>query len=173
MLQQTVSYFPVSSQRASQVTLVVKNPSANAGDIRDADLILVMDPDPLEEGMATHSSILTWRIPWTEESGRLWFVGLQRVGHDKQFSMHTLILTPETWNCQPFLPSCPAPCSNFGTVPKICSVSGISANWISHSLYFNCWSSKTNTTNFHVLRRQISLVRGDFNTGKMRTIRKK
>ena len=52
--------------------------------------------DLLEEGMATHSSILTWRIPWTEESGRLWFVGLQRVGHDKRFSMHTLILTPET-----------------------------------------------------------------------------
>ena len=38
--------------------------------------------DPLEEGMATHSSILAWRIPWTEEPGRLWSIGLQRVGHD-------------------------------------------------------------------------------------------
>ena len=38
--------------------------------------------DPLEEGMATHSSILNWRIPWTEESGRLQSMGLQRVGHD-------------------------------------------------------------------------------------------
>ena len=37
--------------------------------------------DPLKEGMATHSSILTWRIPWTEESGRLQSIGLQRVGH--------------------------------------------------------------------------------------------
>ena len=37
--------------------------------------------DPLEEEMATHSSILAWRIPWTEESGRLWSMGLQRVGH--------------------------------------------------------------------------------------------
>ena len=35
--------------------------------------------DPLEEGMATHSSILAWRIPWTEEPGGLQSMGLQRV----------------------------------------------------------------------------------------------
>ena len=38
--------------------------------------------DPLEKGMATHSSILAWRIPWTEEPGRLQSVELQRVRHD-------------------------------------------------------------------------------------------
>jgi len=38
--------------------------------------------DPLEKGMATHSSILAWRIPWREEPGRLQSMGLQRVGHD-------------------------------------------------------------------------------------------
>ena len=38
--------------------------------------------DPLEKGMANHSSILLWRIPWKEEPGRLQFMGLQRVGHD-------------------------------------------------------------------------------------------
>ena len=38
--------------------------------------------DPLEEGMASHSSILAWRIPWTEESRGLQSKGLQRVGHD-------------------------------------------------------------------------------------------
>ena len=38
--------------------------------------------DPLEEGMATHSSILAWRIPWTDESGRKQPPGLHRVGHD-------------------------------------------------------------------------------------------
>ena len=38
--------------------------------------------DLLEEGMATHSSILAWRIPWTEEPGGLQFIGLQRVGHN-------------------------------------------------------------------------------------------
>ena len=37
---------------------------------------------PLEEGMATHSSILAWRIPWTEEPSGLQSIGLQRVGHD-------------------------------------------------------------------------------------------
>ena len=38
--------------------------------------------DPLEKAMATHSSILAWKIPWTEEPGRLQSMGLQRVGHD-------------------------------------------------------------------------------------------
>ena len=38
--------------------------------------------DPLEKGMATRSSTLAWRIPWTEEPGRLQSMGLQRVGHD-------------------------------------------------------------------------------------------
>ena len=38
--------------------------------------------DPLEKGMATHSSTLAWRIPWTEESGGLQSIGSQRVGYD-------------------------------------------------------------------------------------------
>ena len=38
--------------------------------------------DPLEEGLATHSSILAWRIPWTEEPGELQSLGSHRVGHD-------------------------------------------------------------------------------------------
>ena len=37
--------------------------------------------DPLEEGMATHSGILAWRIPWTQEPGGLQSIGLKRVGH--------------------------------------------------------------------------------------------
>ena len=46
--------------------------------------------DPLEEGMATQSSILAWRIPWTEEPGRLQSIGLQRVKHYcKQLNIHT------------------------------------------------------------------------------------
>ena len=46
--------------------------------------------DPLEEGMATHYSILAWRIPWTEEVGRLQFMGSQRIGH-KLVTEHTQI----------------------------------------------------------------------------------
>ena len=38
--------------------------------------------DALEKGMATHSTILAWKIPWTEEPGELQFMGSQRVGHD-------------------------------------------------------------------------------------------
>ena len=38
--------------------------------------------DPLEKGMATHSSVFAWRIAWTEEPGRLQSMGSQRVGHD-------------------------------------------------------------------------------------------
>ena len=55
---------------ASQVALVVKNPSVSAGYIRDASSSLGRE-DPLEKGMATHSSILAWRIPWREEPDRL------------------------------------------------------------------------------------------------------
>ena len=62
---------------ASQVALVVKNPPANAGDLRDAGSI-----PGSGAGMATHSSILAWRIPWTEEPGRLPSIGSQRVRHD-------------------------------------------------------------------------------------------
>ena len=44
--------------------------------------------NPLEEGMATHSSILAWRIPWTEEPGGLQSIKLQRVGHDWSYLVH-------------------------------------------------------------------------------------
>ena len=50
--------------------LVVKKLPANAGDVRDTSSI-PGSGKPLEEGMATHSSTLAWRIPWTEEPGRL------------------------------------------------------------------------------------------------------
>ena len=63
------------------MALVGKGPPANAGDIRDVGLILDWE-DPLEEGMATHSTILAWRIPWTEEPGKLQSMVWQRVRHD-------------------------------------------------------------------------------------------
>ena len=57
---------------ASQVALVVKNPPANARDVRD-----VGQEGPLEKDMATHPSILPWRIPRTEKSGGLQSTGSQ------------------------------------------------------------------------------------------------
>ena len=63
------------------MALVVKNPPANAGDVRDMGSILGRE-DPLEKEMATQSSILAWRIPWTEEPGGLQSTGSQRVRDD-------------------------------------------------------------------------------------------
>ena len=63
---------------ASQVALVVKNPPANAGDVR-MEVQSLGREDPLEEEMATHSSILAWRIPRTDEPG-----GLQSKGSQSQ-----------------------------------------------------------------------------------------
>ena len=59
---------------------MVKNPPANGGDI-EIQVRSLGQEDALEEGMATHSSILAWRIPWTEEPGGLWSIGSHRVRH--------------------------------------------------------------------------------------------
>ena len=63
---------------ASQVAQLVKNPPA----MQETLVQSLSWEDPLEEGMATHSSILAWRIPWTEEPGGLQSMGSQRVGHN-------------------------------------------------------------------------------------------
>ena len=57
-----------------------KEPVCKAGDIRDSGLNPSWE-DPLEEGIVAHSSILVWRIPWTEENGGLQSIGSQKVRH--------------------------------------------------------------------------------------------
>ena len=57
---------------------MVKNPPA----IQENWVQSLGQEDPLQKGMPTHSSILAWRIPWTEELGGLSSMGLQRVRHD-------------------------------------------------------------------------------------------
>ena len=64
-----------------QAAPVVKNLPANAGEAGDQFRSLGQE-DPLEKGMATHSSSLAWRIPWTKKPGRLQSVGSQRVRLD-------------------------------------------------------------------------------------------
>ena len=66
-----------------------KESACNAG---DSGLILRLGEEPLKKGMATHSSILAWRIPWTEEPGRLQTMGSQRVRHDGATNTFTLFL---------------------------------------------------------------------------------
>ena len=59
------------------MALVVKNPPTNAGEVKRYRFDPWVRKIPLEEGMATHSSILAWRILWTEEHGWLQSIGLQ------------------------------------------------------------------------------------------------
>ena len=61
---------------------VVQNPPANTGDARDVGFLFMGREDPLEEEMATHSSIFAKKIPWIEESGGLQSMGSQRAGHN-------------------------------------------------------------------------------------------
>ena len=67
--------------RASQVALVV-NTRLPVQERQETWVQALGWADPLEQGMATHSSILSWRITWTEEPGRLQSIGSQRVGHN-------------------------------------------------------------------------------------------
>ena len=68
----------LSSNRVSLVAQMVKNLPA----IQETRVQSLGGEDPMEKGMAAHSSILAWRIPWTEESGGLPSMGSQRVVHD-------------------------------------------------------------------------------------------
>ena len=63
---------------ASLMSQMVKNLLA----MQKTQVLSLGRKDPLEKEMATHSSILAYRIPWTEEPGGLWPIELQRVGHD-------------------------------------------------------------------------------------------
>ena len=57
--------------------------------------------DPLEKEMATHSSILAWRIPWMEETGGLQFTGSQRVGHNWATSLSSVLAWEIPWTEEP------------------------------------------------------------------------
>ena len=71
----------LSSIGASLVAQMVKN----LPEMQKTQVQSLKGENPLGKGMATHSSILAWRIPWTEEPGTLQSIGLQRVGHDWVF----------------------------------------------------------------------------------------
>ena len=73
-----VSYISVNLSWASLVAQMIKNLSV----MLETRVWSLGQEDPLEKGMTTHSTILAWRIPWTEEPGGLQSMGLQRVGHD-------------------------------------------------------------------------------------------
>ena len=83
--------------RTSLVAQMVKNPTA----IRETWVWSLGREDSLEEGLTTYSSILAWRIPWTEEPGGLQSMGLQRVGNDwATFTHLTLGSSGKEPSCQ-------------------------------------------------------------------------
>ena len=80
-----VSYLSQDSSRIQILLFVAfQNPPANAGETG----LIPGSERSLEKGMATHSSILAWRIPWTEEPGGLQSMGSQRVRHDWAHTAH-------------------------------------------------------------------------------------
>ena len=68
----------LATNSASLVAQTVKNLPA----MQEIQVQSLGWDDPLEKGMAAHSSVLAWRVPWTEEPGGLQSIGSQRVGHD-------------------------------------------------------------------------------------------
>jgi len=73
-------------------TSLVAQTAKNLPTMWETQLHSLGQEDPLEKEMATHSSILAWKIPWLEEAGRLQSMGLQRVGHDGVTNTFTFIL---------------------------------------------------------------------------------
>ena len=74
----TYTYISTYMWASSPVAQMVKNLPV----VWETQVQSLSQEDPLEKGMATHSSILAWRIPWTEKPGGLQSMGSQRVGHD-------------------------------------------------------------------------------------------
>ena len=104
----------------------------------------LVQEDPLEEGMATHTSILAWRIPWAEESGGIQSMGLQRVRHywSNLECMHAWMIAAAAAKS---LQSCPALCDPIdGSLPGS-SVPGIlqarTLEWVAIS-FSNAWKWK-------------------------------
>ena len=88
-------YAATCPRQASLVAQMVKNLPA----MQETWVQSLGQEDPVEKRMATHSSILAWRIPWTEEPGGLQAIGLQRAGHDWDFHFH--MSRDSEWNKVP------------------------------------------------------------------------
>ena len=84
-------FFPIQSQSPFDLTMMMLTFSEphpilchvkRLSTMRETRLQSLRQEDPLEKEMTIHSSTIAWKTPWTEEPGRLWSMGWQRVGHD-------------------------------------------------------------------------------------------
>ena len=118
---------------------MVKKSACNAGDLGSVPGL----EDALEKGMATHSSILAWRIPWIEGPGRLQTMGSQRVGHD-WIHLHWMETQIIDWKRSFFIPipkkGNAKECSNYRTIALISHASKVMLKILQARLqqYVNC-----------------------------------
>ena len=113
----------VNGLRASLVVQMEKNLPA----VQETWVPSLGREDPLEEGMAIHSSTLAWKIPWVEEPGRLQSMGSQRVGHywATSLSLLTFVRWRRTWQPTPvFLPG-----ESQGRGSLVAAVYGVGHDW--------------------------------------------
>ena len=115
----------ISFDRAHLWTSLVAQMIMNLPEVQETQIWVLSGEDPLEKGMATHSNILAWRIPWTEESGGLQSIGLQRVRHDWvtfTFFHFTHELPPSTphWRCSWLFPTLHWSCDTKNKVEILC-----------------------------------------------------
>ena len=81
-----------NSRKTSTFTSLVAQTVKNLPAMQETQLLSLGQEDPLEKGMATHSSILVWKTPQVEEPGKLQAMGSQRVAHDRVTNTSTSLL---------------------------------------------------------------------------------
>ena len=91
----TLNIFKYRTKAKTQVSLVAQTVKSLPA-TQETQVWSLDGEDPLEKGIITHYSILAWKIPWTEETGRVQFMGSQRVRHDWATNTHTHTHTAKT-----------------------------------------------------------------------------
>ena len=140
---------------ASLVAQMVKN----LPEMQETLVWSLSQEDPLEKGVVTHSSILAWRIPWTEEPGGLQSMGLQRVRHDWVANTYTFTVYFRMFSSIPGLylldaNSNPSLVIITTNVPRQCQMSPEGQN---HPLVANCWVKwkRKRTLEFRVMKKDL------------------
>ena len=88
-LDETQAGIKIAGRNINNLASLVAQTVKRLPTMRETQVWSLDEEDSLEKEMATHSSTLVWKIPWTKEPGRLPSMGLERVGHDWATSLHS------------------------------------------------------------------------------------